>query len=96
MTRTMKPRPKRRQRPQDIDFGPRPTQPAPMDWGEFELLRQVLGHAEHHYPKAWLADALGVSIRTLHRYANGEGEVPGPVAVLMRSWVAQGHVSVEI
>ena len=83
---------KKQQLPKGVSFGTRPQRPAPMDHGEFEILRQILGIDDVPYPKSWLADALGVSQRQLQRLSSGESDIPGPVARLMRLWAARGRI----
>ncbi len=51
---------------------------------EFRVAREKLGLSA-----AKLAARLGVHVRTVRRWADGSQDVPGPVAVAMRSFLRE-------
>ena len=51
---------------------------------EFRAAREALSLSAHK-----LAGKLGVHVRTVRRWADGSQDVPGPVAVAMRSFLRE-------
>lgn len=77
---------------EDHPLKPEPVRP--MDPEEFEVIRLFLGPEDGQpYPVRWLATALGYkSSRQIHRWINGEVDIPRCVAKHMRRWSEQGYV----
>jgi len=72
----------------------RPPRVRGMSVDEFEQIRFELGPPGRSYPKEWLADALGYSVRSIHRWLNPESPdpIPDPAAKLMRVFRHIGKV----